>query len=97
MSAQLTTFLAPPLNLQLHLIYSVSASTDYSPAMLIVVHLFSPAVALGVAVASWTAACFWVFGLILGDPAGQDGRNDGLESLLGVRSWWDRWVSRALR
>lgn len=97
LSAQLTTFLAPPLNLQLHLIYSYSASTDYSPAMLVIVHLFSPFMAAGVAIGAWTAACFWFFSMILGDPAGQDHHNDGKDSILGVRSWWDRWLSRALR
>ncbi|KAJ4297645.1 hypothetical protein N0V90_005539 [Kalmusia sp. IMI 367209] len=94
---QLTTFLAPPLNLQLHLIYSFSSSTEYSAPMLVVVHLFSPFVAVGVAIAAWTAAFFWFFSAILGDPAGQDGHNDGKESILGVRNWWDRWLSRALR
>lgn len=95
--SQLTTFLAPPLNLQLHLVYSFSASTEYSAPMLVVVHLFSPFVAVGVAIAAWTAAFFWFFSAILGDPAGQDGHNDGKESILSVRNWWDRWLSRALR
>ncbi|KAL5425725.1 hypothetical protein PMIN06_009017 [Paraphaeosphaeria minitans] len=94
---QLTTFLAPPLNLQLHLVYSFAAADSYSAPMLVVVHLFSPFVAVGVAIAAWTAACFWFFSAILGDPAGQDGHNDGKESILGVRTWWDRWLSRALR
>lgn len=65
--------------------------------MLVVVHLFAPIVAMGVAIAACTAAFFWFFSAILGDPAGQDGRNDGKETLLGVRNWWDRWLSRALR
>ncbi|KAJ4355896.1 uncharacterized protein N0V89_003921 [Didymosphaeria variabile] len=93
----LTTFLAPPLNLQLHLVYSFSASEHYSAPMLVVIHLLSPFIAVGVAIAAWTAACFWFFSAILGDPAGQDGHNDGKESILGVRNWWDRWLSRALR
>jgi hypothetical protein len=85
------------LNWQLHLIYSHAASTDYSPSMLVVVHLFSPVIAIGVAISAWTAAFFWFFSAILGDPAGQDGHNDGKESILGVRNWWERWLSRALR
>lgn len=96
-SSQVTTFLAAPLNLQLHLIYSYATSTEYSSPMLIVVNLFSPFVAAGVAIAAWTAACFWFFSAILGDPAGQDRRNDGKETILGVRNWWERWLSRALR
>jgi hypothetical protein len=65
--------------------------------MLVVVNLFAPVVATGVAIAAWTAAFFWFFSAILGDPAGQDGHNDGRDSILGVRNWWDRWLSRALR
>lgn len=97
LSSQLTSFLAPPLNLQLHLVYSFSSSTNYSVPMMIILHLLSPVVAIGVAIGAWTAAFFWFFSAILGDPAGQDGHNDGKESLLGVRNWWDRWLSRGLR
>ncbi|KAF2470740.1 uncharacterized protein BDR25DRAFT_334335 [Lindgomyces ingoldianus] len=97
LGARITTFLAPPLNLQLNLIYSYSSAISYSPPLLVIIHLFSPIVAMGVAVAAWTAAFFWFFSAILGDPAGQDGHNDGKDSILGVRNWWDRWLSRALR
>lgn len=97
LSTQLTTFLAPALNLQLHLVYSHNASEEYSAAMLLVINLFSPVIAFGVAIASWTAAGFWFFSSILGDPGGHDGHNDGKESILGVRNWWERWLSRGLR
>jgi hypothetical protein len=96
-SKQLAMFLVPALNLQLHLVYSHNASTDYSAPMLVVIHLFSPFAAFGVAIAAWTAAGFWFFSSILGDPGGHDGHNDGKESILGVRNWWERWLSRALR
>jgi hypothetical protein len=97
LAAQITTFLAPALNLQLHLVYSFNDSEGFSPPMLIVIHLFSPIVAFGVALASWTAAGFWFFSSILGDPGGHDGHNDGKESILGVRNYWERWLSRGLR
>lgn len=97
LSTQLMTFLAPALNLQLHLVYSHNASQDYSTPMLVVIHLFSPLIALGVAIAAWTAAAFWFFSSILGDPGGHDGHNDGKESIIGVRNWWERWLSRGLR
>lgn len=97
LSEQLQRFLAPALNLQLHLIYSHNPASGYSTPMLILVHLFSPLVAFGVAIAAWTAAGFWFFSSILGDPGGHDGHNDGKESILGVRGWWERWLSRALR
>ncbi|KAH9875350.1 hypothetical protein J1614_004842 [Plenodomus biglobosus] len=97
LSEQLKNFLAPALNLQLHLVYSHNPATDYSAPMLVVIHLFSPIVAFGVAIAAWTAAAFWFFSSILGDTGGHDGHNDGKESILGVRNWWERWLSRGLR
>ncbi|KAF9698120.1 hypothetical protein EKO04_003367 [Ascochyta lentis] len=99
LSTQLTTFLAPALNLQLHLVYSFDASESYSVPMLVVIHLFSPIVAFGVAVAAWTAAAFWFFSSILGDPGGHDGgrHNDGKDCILGVRNYWERWLSRGFR
>ncbi|KAJ4331935.1 hypothetical protein N0V95_009776 [Ascochyta clinopodiicola] len=99
LSAQLTTFLAPALNLQLHLVYSFDASESYSVPMLVVIHLFSPIIAFGIAVAAWTAAGFWFFSSILGDPGGHDGgrHNDGQDCILGVRNYWERWLSRGLR
>ncbi|KAH3945340.1 hypothetical protein HBI56_073360 [Parastagonospora nodorum] len=97
LSTQLTTFLAPALNLQLHLVYSHNSAQNYSAPMLVVIHLFSPLIAFGVAIAAFTAALFWFFSSILGDPGGHDGHNDGKESILGVRKWWERWLSRGLR
>ncbi|OCK80095.1 hypothetical protein K432DRAFT_328874 [Lepidopterella palustris CBS 459.81] len=94
---QLVAFLVPPLNLQLRLIYSSAYSTTYSASLMLLIHILSPVVALGVAAASWIAACFWFFSAILGDPAGQDGYNDGRATVLGVRNWWETWLSRALR
>ncbi|KAL6710721.1 hypothetical protein ACN47E_007778 [Coniothyrium glycines] len=96
-SEQLKKFLAPALNLQLHLVYSHDSKTGYSAPMLVVIHLFSPIIALGVAIAAWTAAGFWFFSSILGDPGGHDGHNDGKESIVGVRNWWERWLCRGLR
>lgn len=101
-ATQLTKLLAPALNLQLRLIYSYAASDSYSVPMLVVIHLFSPIISLGVVIAAWTAACFWFFNAILGDPARTAGQvhakhNDGKDTLLGVRNWWDRWLSRGLR
>ncbi|RAR08401.1 hypothetical protein DDE82_002382 [Stemphylium lycopersici] len=97
LSEQITAFLAPALNLQLHMVYSHDSTTGYSAPMLVVIHLFSPIVSFGVAIAAWTAAGFWFFSSILGDPGGHDGHNDGKESIVGVRNWWERWLSRGLR
>ncbi|EOA90888.1 uncharacterized protein SETTUDRAFT_64485, partial [Exserohilum turcica Et28A] len=97
LSEQITSFLAPALNLQLHMVYSHDSTSGYSAPMLVVIHLFSPLVAFGVAIAAWTAAGFWFFSCILGDPGGHDGHNDGRESIVGVRNYWERWLSRGLR
>ncbi|USP81058.1 hypothetical protein yc1106_08332 [Curvularia clavata] len=94
---QIISWLAPSLNMQLHMVYSHDSATGYSAPMLVVVNLFSPLVAFGVAIAAWTATAFWFFSCILGDPGGHDGHNDGRESIVGVRNWWERWLSRALR
>lgn len=45
-----------------------------------------------VLISAWTAGGFWFFSTILGDPTGKDSRNDGRESVLGVRAWWERWL-----
>jgi hypothetical protein len=97
LAEQIKSLLAPPLNLQLHMVYSHDSTTGYSAPMLVVIHLFSPLVAFGVAIAAWTAAGFWFFSCILGDPGGHDGHNDGRESIVAVRNWWERWLSRGLR
>ncbi|KAK5015344.1 hypothetical protein LTR39_002667 [Cryomyces antarcticus] len=97
--AQCIAWLAPSLNLQLSLIYSTAASStdSYGVAMLLVIYLLSPIVSLGVAIAAWVAAVFWIFSAIVGDPSGPSSHNDGKETVLGVRAWWERWLTRALR
>ncbi|KAF2090287.1 hypothetical protein K490DRAFT_54680 [Saccharata proteae CBS 121410] len=94
---QVVKFLAPPLKLQLRMVYAHPLSTMYNTPLLVLVHLLSPFLAMGVALASWTAACFWIYALIIGDPGSRDGHNDGRESVLTVRSWWESWLLRALR
>jgi hypothetical protein len=63
--------------------------------MLFLLHLFSPICALGIALAAWIAALFWVYAVILGDPPdGEEGLDDdgGRATVLGVRGWWERWL-----
>lgn len=107
-SQQLTDFLAPPLRLQLYFIYSSVVSDSYgsySPPLLILVNIFSPLVSVGVAISAWIAAIFWCYAAVLGDPDGSDrpgnsyGKeyNDGKASVLLVRAWWKRWLTKALR
>lgn len=73
---------------------------EYNVPLLVLIHIFSPMVSIGVAMAAWVAGAFWFFNAILGDPAGSDkprGYNDGRASVIGVRRWWERWLTRALR
>lgn len=90
-------FLGSPLKMQLHNVYTYPIYTNYNGAMLVMIHLLSPFVALGVGFMAWVAGCFWMFAAIIGDPGSKDGHNDGKESVLGVRAWWERWLCRALR
>jgi hypothetical protein len=69
----------------------------YNVPMLLMVHLLSPFVSVGVAFAAWVAASFWVFATIMGNPDGTERKDDGKAAVLGVRNWWERWLTRAIR
>lgn len=94
---QMVKFLGPPLRLQFRLIYSAPLSSMYNTPLLFLVCLLSPFVAIGVAIAAWIAAFFWIYAAIIGDPGSKDSHNDGRESVLIVRSYWESWLLRALR
>ncbi|KAI4218078.1 MAG: hypothetical protein L6R40_008807 [Gallowayella cf. fulva] len=74
--------------------WSSSSNTAYS---LVLTHLLSPIVSVGVSAAAWTAAAFWFYAAIIGDPDGRGGKNDGSATVLGVRGWWEVWLARPLR
>ncbi|QDS73629.1 hypothetical protein FKW77_002120 [Venturia effusa] len=97
---QVIGFLAPTLRIQLAFIYFPDDSEVYNAPLLILINLLSPIISFGVAVAAWVAAAFWFFNAIVGDPDGSDkprGYNDGRASVIGVRKWWGRWLTRAVR
>jgi hypothetical protein len=97
---QVIDFLSPTLKIQLAFVYSTAATNEYAVPILILVQVLAPVVSIGVAMAAWVAGAFWFFNAILGDPAGEDthrGYNDGRASVIGVRRWWERWLTRALR
>jgi hypothetical protein len=94
------SFLAPALKVQLSFIYSSRRSNTYNAVLIVFIHLLSPLVSIGVAIAALIAAVFWFYAAILGDPNGSDkpeGYNDGKASVLAVRAWWESWLTRALR
>lgn len=76
--------------------------------MLIIVNLFAPIVSVAIALSAWTAAFFWFYAAIIGDPEGLDQESrrsshlkeeeeDGKTSVMAVRDWWKRWLTKALR
>jgi len=44
--------------------------------------------------AVWTAAFFWVFAMVVGNPDGTDRKDDGRAAVLGVNAWWTSWLDR---
>lgn len=98
---QLASLLGPALNLQLKSIYTPLppfANEDgvFHPGMLVMVHLISPLLGLGVVICAWTVAAYWAMAGIVGDPAGMDKRDDGKETVLGLRHWWENLMLKGI-
>ncbi|GAB7352875.1 hypothetical protein MBLNU459_g3472t1 [Dothideomycetes sp. NU459] len=89
--------LSSSIRFQLRCIYTSTNSDGHSVSNLLLVHIASPFVSVGVAVAAWTVAIYWVFAAIVGDPDGTEGGNDGRATVLGLRSWWEGCLEKALR
>ncbi|KAL8830665.1 MAG: hypothetical protein Q9170_005638 [Blastenia crenularia] len=102
--------LTPPIHFQLGLVFSETepdldgikpesyhTATSSNVISLIIIHIFSPAYAACIAVTAWIAAGFWATALVLGNPDGRDGRDDGKAVVLGVRKLWERWLRKGLR
>lgn len=70
---------------------------DFRPGMLIFMHVASPLISMGVAVASWVTAAFWVFTSIMGNPDGTERRDDGADAVLAVRNWWEHCLLKATK
>ncbi|KAK3707997.1 hypothetical protein LTR37_011689 [Vermiconidia calcicola] len=99
---QLAGLLGPTLNLQLRCIYTplpphADEDGSYHTFMLVLVHILSPFLSFVVMFASWVLAVYWVSSTMVGDPAGQDKRDDGKETVLGLRRWWERWLLRGVK
>ena len=95
-------FLSPLLVFQLGLIYSSydlssPVKSETSDIMvLILVSILSPLYAMAIAVATWVAGVFWFYTAILGNPDGNEDRDDGREAVLAVRGCWEKWLIRSL-
>ncbi|EMC95352.1 hypothetical protein BAUCODRAFT_35336 [Baudoinia panamericana UAMH 10762] len=99
---QLAGLLGPALNLQLRCIHTplppyANEDAVYHTWMLVAVHLLSPFLSLGVMFGSWVLAFYWVSSLVVGDPAGMDKQDDGRETVLGLRRWWEAWLLRSVK
>ncbi|KAL8690373.1 MAG: hypothetical protein Q9218_004168 [Villophora microphyllina] len=107
---QFRKFLTPPIDLQLGLVFSARESNstdsdksneetrnDHSVFLLILINVLSPVYAAGIAVTAWVAAGFWFTALILGNPDGRDGRDDGRAVVMGVKNLWEKWLKKGLR
>lgn len=96
---QLVNLLAPALRLQLSLIYAELPTESFDVTLLVLTHLLSPLVSIGVGIAALIALVFWFYAGILGDPNGSDrpqGYNDGRAFVLAIRNWWKGWLMRSI-
>jgi hypothetical protein len=57
--------------------------------------LFSSLLSIAFLLLAWTAAFFWVFAMILGNPDGTERKDDGRAAVLGVCRWWHLWLRNA--
>ncbi|PLN84827.1 hypothetical protein BDW42DRAFT_24175 [Aspergillus taichungensis] len=68
---------------------------SYSIAGLIAVLLLSSLLSIAFLLLAWTAAFFWIFAMVLGNPDGTERKDDGRAAVLGVSRWWQTWLRRA--
>lgn len=99
---QLAGLLGPTLNLQLRCIYTplppyANEDASYHAFMLVVIHLLSPFLSFVMMFAAWVLAVYWISSAVVGDPGGQDKRDDGKECVLTLRRWWEKWLRRSVR
>jgi hypothetical protein len=101
LSSSVVRFISPILRQHLRLLNAGTAESHhdlgFKPLPLIAVYLAAPVFSLGVAIAAWVSASFWVFAIIMGNPDGTERRDDGRATVLAVRNWWERYLLWAVR
>ncbi|KAI4727169.1 hypothetical protein E4T49_05083 [Aureobasidium sp. EXF-10728] len=96
LSDELRSLLARSNRVQLRAIYSSNVTQGKSVANLLSVHVLSPLVAMAVSLSAWAVAIYWVFAAMIGDPDGTEGGNDGRATVLGLRTYWEMWLCKAM-
>ena len=105
-SLRLTHTLSPVYRAHLRYMHATSIkrihndNLDLKPKSLVFVHVVSPFLSIGVAIAAWIAALFWFFELIMSDtssPGSAGVEDDGRHYVLMVRNWWEKFHLLALR
>lgn len=74
------------------------SNKSYSVPGLILVLILSAFLCIPLVLAAWTAAFFWIFAMVLGNPEPDDTereKDDGRAAVLGVSKWWAKWLSKA--
>lgn len=73
-------------------------NAQFSVGRLVLVLVLSPFLSIGLFLATWIAALFWIFALVLGNPGGTARKDDdGRAAVLAVCIWWRKWLDRARR
>lgn len=76
--------------------YTPAIPTEqFAPLWLSLVLTLAPFLSLGLLLAVWTAAFFWIFAMILGNPDGTEKKDDGRAAVLGVNAWWQTWLQKS--
>lgn len=72
-------------------------ANQFAPLWLSLVLTIAPILSLGLLLAVWTAAFFWIFAMIMGNPDGTEKKDDGRVAVLGVNAWWQTWLRKSRR
>ncbi|CEJ53810.1 hypothetical protein PMG11_00151 [Penicillium brasilianum] len=67
----------------------------YTVGMSLLVLTLSPLFSIAILLCAWTAASFWVFAMVMGNPDGTERKDDGRAAVLGVCKWWHTWLGKA--
>ncbi|KIW14022.1 hypothetical protein PV08_06803 [Exophiala spinifera] len=100
-SITLVRMIGPIFRNHLQMIYAKSLdhahTFEFSPVCLVLIHVVSPLISLGNAVAGWIVAVFWLFAIVMGNPDGTEKRDDGRATVLMLRDWWEKCLLYAVR